>query len=93
MLVKVRFGRRFAAEAGFPEVELTLPEGASAAALLQAVARSAPKLSCLDGAGRTVDLSVANLSVNGRSVDPRAPEAAKLKEGDAAYLFGVIGGG
>ena len=93
MRVTVKLGRRFAAEAGSEEFPLDLPKGSTAASLLAAIASRAPKLSCLDAAGTTVDLSVANLSVNGRAVDPRNPSALALAEGDSCYLYGIIGGG
>jgi molybdopterin converting factor small subunit len=93
MRLTLRLGRRFASEAGFPSASLDLPEGATAARLLEEIAARAPNLSCLDERGRTVDLSVASLSVNGRAVDPRAPEKVALKGGDEAYLFGVVSGG
>lgn len=89
--VTVRLGRRFAHEAGFSERRLALPEGATAASLLQALAREAPRISAV--AGDSVDLAVANLSVNRRAVDPGHPEALALKDGDEAYLYGVISGG
>lgn len=65
--------------------------GATALTLLEEAARAAPGLSCVDGG--VVDLALANLSVNGKAVDARAPQAVALREGDEAYLYGVISGG
>lgn len=91
MIVTVRLGRRFAAQAGFDERPFDLPDGANAAALLSAVAAAAPGLECVDGG--TVDLALASLSVNGRAVDPRDPSATALEGGDACYLYGPVSGG
>jgi len=91
MHVIVRLGRRFADEAGFAERRLELPDGSTAASLLKAMAKAAPGLSVADAG--TIDLAVANLSVNKQAVDPQHPEASRLKDGDEAYLYGVISGG
>jgi len=91
MHVLVRLGRRFAAEAGFAQRRLELPEGANANALLEAIAAAAPGLSAAEGG--SIDLAVANLSVNKKAVDPAHPGARRLKDGDEAYLYGVISGG
>lgn len=89
--VTLHLGRAFAKEAGFAERAITLPAPSSAAALLRAVAAAAPQLSCV-GEGN-VDLAVAHLSINGKAVDARAPEAHALKDGDLAYLYSPISGG
>ncbi len=93
MRVTIRLGRQFAAQAGFGSAPLDLPEGASAARLLEEVAKRVPNLSCIDDSGRSVDLSVASLSINGRAVDPRSPEEVIVHGRDEAYLYGVVGGG
>ncbi len=89
--VTLRLGRAFAREAGFAERDLTLGAPSNAAALLRAAAAAAPRLSCV--AEGTVDLAIAHLSVNGKVVDARAPEAHALKDGDSAYLYSPISGG
>ncbi len=93
MKVTVELGRLFAKEAGFARRDVALQDGASARDLLSALASAAPGLSCVDGEARAVDLGAANLSVNGRGVDPRRPEATALADGDRCYLYGVLSGG
>ncbi|HEX9709374.1 MAG TPA: MoaD/ThiS family protein [Candidatus Thermoplasmatota archaeon] len=93
MRVTVRLGRQFARQAGFAERPFDLPEGATAADALSAVARAAPALECVDPAAGTVDLAAASLSVDGRPVDPRSPQGHRLSEGDSLYLFGAVAGG
>lgn len=93
MKVTVELGRAFAREAGFTSRDVELPPVASAKQLLSALALAAPGLSCLDPTGGAVDLGAANLSVNGRAVDPGHPERTLLEEGDSCYLYGVLSGG
>lgn len=93
MRVNVQLGPAFSREAGFSERVFALQAGATAETLLRAIARAAPGLSCVDEAAGAVDLATANLSVNGRGVDPRSPEKTALRDGDRAYLYGVIAGG
>lgn len=93
MRVKLQLGRVFSGEAGFSERVFDLPAGATVETLLREIARAAPALSCVDEAAGAVDLGAANLSVNGRAVDPRAPEKTALRDGDRCYLYGVVSGG
>lgn len=93
MRVFIQLGKRFSAEAGFAERAFEVPQGATAFRLLREIAAAAPRLSCLDESGASVDLALANLSVNGKAVDPRSPEKFALQEGDRCYLYGIIGGG
>ena len=93
MKVTVGLGRAFSREAGFSRRDVELPPGASAQQLLSALALAFPGLSCLDRAKGAVDLGAANLSVNGRAVDPGHPERTPLEEGDSCYLYGVLTGG
>ena len=89
--VLVRLGRAFSNEAGFAERAFDLPPGSTAGFLLARIAAEAPSLSCVEGGA--VDLAVAQLSVNGHTADPRAPERHVLSDGDEAYLFAPISGG
>lgn len=91
MHVTVRLGRRFAAQAGFAERAFDLPDGASADALLAAIASAAPGLEPVEAGA--VDLALASLSVNGQAVDPRHPAGHPLRDGDACYLYGPVSGG
>ena len=93
MKVTVKLGRSFSRASGFSRREVELAPGASARELLFALGSAAPGLSCLDPATGAVDLGAANLSVNGRAVDPRHPERTALGDGDSCYLYGVLSGG
>jgi hypothetical protein len=89
--VRVRLGPSFSKEVGFSERIVELAAGATAASLLAAIAKAAPNLSCVEGG--TVDLGVANLSLNGQAIDPRMPEKVAVREGTEAYLYDIITGG
>jgi len=91
--VLVRLGRQFSKDAGFSARALELPEAATIEALLKAIGKAAPGLSCVDEATGAVDLALANLSINGRAVNPLEPGKVKLHDGDTAYLYGTISGG
>ncbi|HKZ58347.1 MAG TPA: hypothetical protein VJ547_00665 [Candidatus Thermoplasmatota archaeon] len=93
MKVTLELGRACSKEAGLSRLELEMRAGASAGDLLLAAGAALPALSCVDRASGAVDLAAANLSVNGRPVDPRTPERTALQDGDRCYLYGVMSGG
>jgi MoaD family protein len=91
MRVRVKFFASFRDTFGAKERDVFLPEGATAAALLDALADTPEKRTALFR-GPSLQPHVIVL-VNGVSLSSRGGLAAGLDEDDAVAIFPMLGGG
>jgi MoaD family protein len=91
VIVKVKFFAYFRETFGTKERHVELPEGATAAVLLEALADTPERRAALS-AGPALQPHLVVL-VNGETLSSRGGLADELREGDVLAVFPMMGGG